>query len=211
MNAIRRSSKLQLMVVLKAAILLSACSKNIQWKEEVPLNTNEIIWIERGMYWKPGGGFGNPFNISLVPTGDQTTKFIYKGKEYIYAGRAVIRWIAVSPAGKPVLVARAADYGWYAQNNYYCVVPYYVQLVPDETGTLWTWPDKIEPWLYDLPANVMANFPLPTERIQARYTFKEKYERDAIFRAQSPTGVKIDPLYKEDGCIHKANVEPKQS
>lgn len=30
-----------------AVFLLSACSKTVKWEEEVPLNTGEVIWVER--------------------------------------------------------------------------------------------------------------------------------------------------------------------
>jgi hypothetical protein len=30
-----------------AVFLLSACSKTVTWEEEVPLNTGEVIWVER--------------------------------------------------------------------------------------------------------------------------------------------------------------------
>ena len=53
---------------------------------------------------------------------------------------------AIAPVGM--------DWGW--KHNYYCVTPYYVQFKPDETGKGWKWPDQIDPWLYNLPANLLA-------------------------------------------------------
>lgn len=199
----------QLLLAGLAALHLTACSKTktVQWEEEVPLNTGETIWIKRSMPWALQGGFGNPLMISMLPTREQTIRFTYAGKEYSYVGRANVRWIAISPAKQPVLVARAGDLAWAKQNNYYCVIPYYVQLVPDESGKHWIWPEKIDPWLYQLPANVMASIPMLDENQQARYTAKDRDERDATYRLQSPTAMRIEPLYKEDDCIHKVDVD----
>ncbi|HEX7720013.1 MAG TPA: hypothetical protein VF389_09415, partial [Woeseiaceae bacterium] len=132
------------------AIVVSACSRTVTWEEEVPLNTGETIWIEREMPWAMRGGFGNPFDIAMRPTRDQTLRFTYRGKTYTYRGRANVLWLAISPERTPTLVAPAGDYGWYSANTYYCVVPYYVQLVPSADGQRWTWPESIEPWLYNL-------------------------------------------------------------
>lgn len=195
------------MLVLIAPLFLSGCSKTVQWEEEVPLNTGETIWIERSMPWARQGGFGNPLVVSMLPTREQTIRFTYAGKEYVYSGRANVRWIAVSPTKQPVLVAPAADYGWYTQNNYYCVVPYYVQLIPDEIGRQWTWPEKIESWLYNMPANVMASIPDLEERRQARYTARERDQRDATYRLQFREGARIAPLYKAGTCITKFEVD----
>jgi hypothetical protein len=204
----------RLIALLLAFPLLAACSKTVQWEEEVPLNTGETIWVKRSMPWVYKGGFGNPFDMAMRPTMEQTMRFTYSGKEYNYTGRAGIHWIAISPTRLPVLVAPAASFGWATDNHYYCVVPYYVQLVPDATGKQWTWPDKIEPWLYNLPANVLINIPRLKEGREERYTAKDRDERDATYRLQFPDGKKIEPLYKEvSGCIHKydPSMKPTQT
>lgn len=193
-----------------AMLHLTACSKTVEWEEEVPLNTGETIWIERSMPWALQSGFGNPFVISMLPTRVQTIRFTYAGKEYSYVGRANVRWIAISPAKQPVLVAPAADFGWYSQNNYSCVVPYYVQLVPDASAKQWTWPEKIESWLYNTPANVMASIPTLDEQRQSRYTVKDRDQRDAVYRLQFPQGGRIDPFYKAGSCITKLEVDMSQ-
>jgi len=182
------------------ALVLSACSRTVTWEEEVPLNTGETIWIEREMRWAMLGSLGNPFDIALRPTRDQVIRFKYSGRSYTYAGRAHIHWIAIAPSKLPVLVAPAADFGWYSKHNYYCVVPYYVQLVPDATGKHWTWPEKIEPWLYHIPANVMTSLPVPGES-KRRFTSADRDERDKLYRYQMPEGARIDPYYKVSGCI----------
>lgn len=182
---------------------LTGCSRTVSWQEEVPLNTGETIWIERSMPWALKGGFGNPFDIAMRPTWEQAIRFNYGGKTYTYSGRANVRWIAISPAKQPVLVARAADHAWDSENQFFCIVPHYVQLMPDDSGTHWTWPEKVEPWLYNLPANVMANIPTLAESRLRRYTSANRDQRDATYRLQSPTGARIDPLFKSDACITK--------
>lgn len=184
------------------ALVLSACSRTVTWEEEVPLNTGETIWIEREMKWAMLGAMGNPFDIGLRPTREQVIRFKYAGRQYQYAGRANIRWIAISPERKPVLVAKAADFGWAGNHHYLCTVPYYVQLVPGATGNSWTWPDRIEAWLYHLPANVMASVPTPSEN-RKRFAVRDRDTMDATYRLQVPEGAVIDPSYKEGGCIHK--------
>lgn len=199
-------------LVALAALQLSGCSRTVEWEEEVPLNTGETIWVHRSMPWVYKGGFGNPFDMAMLPTGEQTIRFTYSGVPYIYTGNAHILWIAVSPRRQPVLVAPAGDFGWDTTNNYTCVTPYYVQLVPDSTGTQWTWPERIEPWLYTLPANLMAAIPKLDERRQARYSAKDRDQRDSTYRLQSEGGRQIDSLYMPlSGCIHRydPSMKPK--
>ena len=183
------------------AFALSGCTRHITWEEEVPLNTGETIWVERTMPWEMLGGYGNPFDISMRPTREQTIRFTYHRKDYVYVGRANVLWMAISPEHRPVLVAPAADYGWYSENNYFCVVPYYVQLIPDQSGKQWTWPEAIEPWLYQMPANLMASIPQLREQRNSKYTKKERDERDSVYRHQFPAGGRIDPQYVAGRCI----------
>lgn len=200
----RFKKPMQMLLAVVAVTQLTACSRTVQWEEEVPLNTGETIWVKRSMPWVYRGGFGNPFDMAMRPTGEQTIRFKYSGKEYTYTGSAHVVWIAISPARQPVLVAPAADYGWATANSYYCVTPYYVQLVADATGTKWTWPEKIEPWLYNLPANVMASIPRLDEGREERYLTKDRDQRDSTYRLQSRGGRQIDPLYEaSSGCIHR--------
>ena len=56
-------------LVALAALQLSGCSRTVEWEEEVPLNTGETIWVHRSMPWVYKGGFGNPFDMSMLPTG----------------------------------------------------------------------------------------------------------------------------------------------
>ena len=195
---------------------VAACSKTVQWEEEVPLNTGEIIWVKRSMPWVYKGGMGNPFDMAMRPTGEQTIRFTYKGKDYSFTGRVLVNWIAVSPNRQPVLVAIPGSYGWNSQfgNTYYCVTPYYVQFVLDKGGTKWIWPERIESWLYELPANVMVNIPSLDEKRQVRYSNQDRNQRDSNYRLQSLYGSLIDSKYDAQGdCPNKndQSMKPTQT
>lgn len=192
---------------LAAAVLATAlpgCSRTVTWEEEVPLNTGETIWIQRSMPWTLKGGFGNPFDLAMRPTREQVIRFKYGGKEYSYAGRANVLWIAIAPNKQPVLVAPAADFGWDSENNFYCAVPHYVQLVPDPSGHAWTWPPSIEPWLHAMPANLMNSIPLLDEARKARYSKRDREIRDSTYRLQVPAGALIEPTYRVSGCTSRS-------
>jgi hypothetical protein len=182
------------LLLLLPCIMLAACSKTVQWEEEVPLNTGEVIWVKRSVVYSLKGAGGNPFDISYGPDKSETLSFNWSGKKYVYGGDADLMVLAISPQKLPVLVAQAANKGWDWNNNYYCATPHYVQFVPDASGRKWIWPPEIEPWLYGLPSNLMAQRRKP-EEMQKRYTAKQRAEEDAISSMQSPSNAKIDPKF----------------
>jgi hypothetical protein len=203
----------KIITLLLAMLLLSACARTVEWEEEVPLNTGETIWVQRSMPWVYKGGMGNPFDMAMRPTGEQTIRFKYRDKAYSFTGKVHIGWLAISPSMQPVLVAHPADYGWHSQyeNAYYCVIPYYVQFVPDTTGTKWTWPEKISPWLYNLPANLMSNKPTLEEN-RGRYSAIARDDRDKNYRLLGLYRRQIDPLYdanSECGKKYDPSMKPK--
>lgn len=205
-------SQLMKLCMLLPLVALSACSKTVQWEEEVPLNTGETIWVQRSMPWVYKGGMGNPFDMAMRASFLQTISFKHSGKEYRYTGKAQVLWIAISPSGQPVLVANPGFSGWDTENSFTCVTPFYVQLVPDSTGKQWSWPNKIEPWLYQLPANLMVVIPKVNEQPKHRYSIKDRDERDTEYRREAVAHHRINPLYDVHGnCIHKydPSMKPK--
>jgi hypothetical protein len=184
-----------------AAIHLTACSKTVQWEEEVPLNNGQILWVARTVVYSSQGGAGNPLDTAYRPGPDQTIEFKWKGQDFRYKGDARLMLLAISPAGKPVLVAKAADNSWYARHNYACTLPFYAQLVPDDTGRSWTWPPRIEPWLLNLPANLMLSRH-PPERMQRKYSAADRQAADGPGAAGNPSQQEIDPDYTGDLCRH---------
>lgn len=192
MNRLKKT--LQLLLAGIAALQLTACSKTVQWEEEVPLNTGEVIWVKRKVVYRLQGEGGNPMNVGYAPDYTETLTFKWSGKEYVYEGNADLMILAISPQKQPMLVAPAANKGWDWNHNYYCATPHYVQFVPDVSGREWTWPPEIEPWLYGLQSNLMRQR-RKAEQMQKRYTVQQRSEQDAISSMQDPTSAKIDPKF----------------
>jgi hypothetical protein len=70
---------LQVMLLALASTQLTGCSRTVEWEEVVPLNTGETIWVHRSMPWVYKGGFGNPFDMAMLPKREQTIRFKYVG------------------------------------------------------------------------------------------------------------------------------------
>lgn len=153
--------------------LLSACSKTIQWEEEVPLNTGEVIWVKRSVTYSLKGGAGNPFDFDYRPDWMDTLSFTWRGNDYSYTGDAVLMLLAISPLkNTPVLVADASMNSWDRKNSYKCTVPYYVQFSPMDDKTVWVWPPNIESWLYGNKNNLMLHRP-KLEQTKKRYNSED--------------------------------------
>jgi hypothetical protein len=180
---------------------LTACSRNMHWEEEVLLNTGETITVYKDVRYSVKGQPGNPADLGYVPDWVETTSFKYGGRSYTYTGEAKIMVLAISPHKLPVLLAPASIGDWYYNSNYACVTPYYLQLIPNSTGQQWTWPDRIEKWTYNLPANLMLNRDHPSE-VKRRYTMADKEQQTYMRDPQLLDIQKIDPLRKSPrGCF----------
>ena len=193
--------------IAAAALLaaqLTACSKTVVWEEEVPLNTGEVIWVKRTVDYEYQGGAGNPFDMAYRSNFNELIEFTLGGKKYAYQGDARIILLAISPQQQPVLVARAADKGWDSRHKFACVTPYYVQLMPDATGTKWTWPPAIEPWLYGLKHNLLRSRYTP-DKMSKRYTAAERNGEDGPGSAQTPSQAMVDQTYQSDLCKTQEN------
>jgi hypothetical protein len=69
------------------SLLLSACGsslKIIEWEEEVPLNTGEIIWVKRADTYTRRSEPGNPLQMGWWPYAHRTYKFSWQGQQYTY-------------------------------------------------------------------------------------------------------------------------------
>ncbi len=185
----------QKVLLLVVTLTLSACSKSVVWDEEVPLNTGETIWVKRSVDYTVQGGAGNPFDIAYRPEWVERLQFEWGGKKYVYEGDAGVILLAISPQKLPVLVAPAANNGWRFKHPYKCTVPFYVQLVPDAKGKTWTWPPAIEPWLIDLPYNLMRSRNPPAEMAK-RVTASMRDMTDQSGSVQNPSQARIDPNLK---------------
>lgn len=200
-NPLKKMFRVFLAVI--AVTQLSACAKTVQWEEEVPLNTGEVIWVKRTVEYTVQGGAGNPLDLAYRPTpGGSVTEFTWRGKPYRFDVDTSVVLIAVSPQGHPVLVGEG-DY-WNLVGKYPCTVPLYVQFVPDATGRNWTWPSHIEPWLYNLETNRLFAIPTPDHPKQ-RYTVEERKAANASGIERSRSRQRIDPAYTGDLCKPKEN------
>lgn len=200
MNHFKKSLRILLLMI--AAPQLTACSKTVQWEEEVPLNTGETIWVKRSVVYSPQGGAGNPFDIAYRPTRRSDIEFDWRGQHYYFDLHGGIRVLAISPKGLPVLVTGADAGAWDAVNNYKCTIPFYVQSVPDASGRKWTWPTQIEPWLYNLETNLLLVIPTPGQG-KRRYAADERKTANFGGLVQSPSRQRIDPTYTGDLCKRK--------
>jgi len=104
---IKHIVKFSLIVLL--GISLCACSKTVQWEEEVPLNNGETIWVKRTVVYVLKGGAGNPFDVDYRPKWDEKLEFTWNGNHYIYDGEARVFLLAISPQKQPMLIARPGD------------------------------------------------------------------------------------------------------
>jgi len=192
---------LRLLLAMLAALTLSACSKTVQWEEEVPLNTGETIWVKREVAYKLKGGGDNPFDMAYRPDWTEEISFEWRGKKYRYVGDADLMVLAISPlTQRPVLVAHGANKQWSRQHNYRCTTPFYVQFVPSADGDEWSWPPSIEPWLFNMPRNLMAKRET-MDKMKARYTSSDRAALDRTMSIGAPDLARIDPTYKFDQCF----------
>ena len=196
------TTPIKALLVVTAALQLTACARTVEWEEEVLLNTGETIWITKEVRYAIRGQPGNPADLGYRPDWVETTSFKYGARNYTYAGDAGIMVLAISPQKLPVLLAPPGSRGWDSHNNYpLCSKPNYVQLVPDSTGQQWTWPDRIEPWTYNLPANLMLARD-DISGVKRRYTITDKAKQRYLQDPQSLYLQKIDPLKTNQNC-HK--------
>lgn len=137
MNPLKKPLHMALLVL--AALQLTACSRTVQWKEEVPLNTGETIFVERSGTYTYRCEFAAGTGCGFSPNWRSTIEFTYRDKEYFFSSEVSPMVLAISPDGQPNLVSSAGVWG--NQHGYPCVTPYYVQFRPDNGGKNWTWPD----------------------------------------------------------------------
>lgn len=193
---------LRTLLLLLVSLQLVACSKTVQWEEEVPLNTGETIVVKRsGTYtFKCEIAVGTGCGYS--PEWQSTIEFTYKGKKYVHTSEAFPMVLAISPDGKPNLVAVADESGWGNKNKYSCDAPYYVQFQPRENGRKWTWPDKIETWLFNLPTNLLIGL-APLESDGKRFLELDREQENASITKDFVFYRRIDPTYSSQYCVRK--------
>ena len=66
-----------------AVVTLSACSKTVQWEEEVPLNTGEVILVKRTDNYDKRSEPGNPLQM-VWWLNKRNYAFSWQGRQYTY-------------------------------------------------------------------------------------------------------------------------------
>lgn len=195
-----KPQKVLLAIVMALVVIrFTACTRYVSWKEDVLLNTGETITVSKEVRYTIKGQQGNPADMGYLPDWVETISFKYGGRSYKYTGDAGIFVLAISPQKSPVLLALTGR-GWGTRNNYpLCAKPNYVQLVPDSSGQIWTWPDRLESWTYNLPANLMLNRDHPSD-VKRRYTMVDKAAQTYMHDPRLLNSQKINPLAKNQDC-----------
>ena len=193
---------LKIMLAGVAIAHLTACSKTVQWEEEVPLNTGEVILVKRSGSYELQSESGNPLKFAYRPQWRTSIEFIYMGKRYSHTDDAGLVLLAISGDGTPNLVASAAQFDWHLKNRYYCVVPYYVQFRPDSTGKKWTWPSKIEPWLYGLRTNLMFGVPALADSGK-KFASADRERENASLLVLGDRYQQIAPTFDHPRCLRR--------
>ena len=188
------------LVVLIGIYAFLTRDRSVSWEEEVLLNTGQTIWVKRTVVYSQQGGAGNPLDVMYRPKSHQIS-FDWNGKNYIYK-RGGVMVLAIASTGKPALVGKADSGAWNFANEYKCTIPFYVQFIPDDSGTAWTWPASIEPFLYNLPTNLFGSFGNPDDMLP-RYTVQQKSLQRYLADPQLVSSHKIDPAYTGDLCKPK--------
>ena len=93
MNPLKKP--LHMTLVALVIVQLSACSRTVQWEEEVPLNTGETIWVKRSGTYSFGSESGNPLRFGYNPDWRSTIEFTYKGKKYSHTDAAGLILLAI--------------------------------------------------------------------------------------------------------------------
>lgn len=184
--------------VVASMLPLSGCTKVISWQEEVALNTGDILVVQRQATYVRAGAPGNPLDIGWSLERGGEIQFTWKERRYVFKEHNVPLVLAISPRGTPVLVINAAAGSWDARHKLGCRTPHYVQFVPDASGANWTWPDKVEPWLHGMRANLLRDIPAPNN---ARALYGPQDVRQINERLRVPEYERlIDPNYTSDSC-----------
>jgi hypothetical protein len=197
MKLLKRPLRISLLVA--AALQLAACSKTVQWEEEVPLNTGETIWVKRSGTYTYRCEFAVGTGCGYAPDWRSAIEFSYKGKRYRHTEVVTLILLAIGPDGVPNLVADPRRDEWNWKHKYYCVTPFYVQFRPDSSGKNWAWPERIDPWLYGLPTNLIFGLP-PLESNGKKFTPADRAQKNASITGMHSQFERIDPAYSTDNC-----------
>lgn len=189
------------LLAVAAALQITACSKIVEWEEEVPLNTGDTIWVKRTATYTRSSAYANPLKPSWRIE-SETLVFEWAGKKFYWRGDAKLMVLAIDPQRRPALVANADwNYRWGDRHGYKCTKPYYVQFVPGQPDE-WGWPPAIEPWLYGMEANLIIHRTDP-DVMPRRISAAHRKQADADIQLRTESSQRIIPTYVPDHCKGK--------
>jgi len=79
----RFKKSLQILLIVIATTQITACSKTVQWEEEVLLNTGETILVNRTDTFERRSEPGNPLQSGWWPI-SRAVKFTWQGQAYSF-------------------------------------------------------------------------------------------------------------------------------
>lgn len=124
-------------------------------------------------------------------------ELVKSGSKLMAAGPILL---AISPKGQPNLIALADDAEWGNRNRYPCDAPYYVQFQPSDNGRQWTWPNRIDAWLHNLPTNLIIGL-VPVESNGKRVSAADRERQNASATTAFTFYKSIDPNYSSQYCV----------
>lgn len=169
MNHIKKPQRILLAVV--AATQLVACSKTVEWEEEVPLNTGETIWVKRMDSYAKGSEPGNPLKMTWSIK-KRAYEFTWQGQYYTYQTDAKVSLgailIYVFPVDKTIAIVDAT-------RN--CEKPGYGEFRWTDGG--WNVQKNVNQILIGQPRNLMAHYSAVDGEIPERVTKETRSKEDA--------------------------------
>lgn len=160
---------LKILLTAGAALQITACSKTVEWEEEVPLNTGETIWVKRIDTFVKGPEPGNPLKRTWGLE-KRNYAFAWQGQGYAYEVKTKTGGpflIHVFPADKTMAIV---DSAWpYCQG--------YGEL--RWINSNWQLQQNVSPELVGEPRNLMDYYSATDGDIPARVT--QEFIRNSRF------------------------------
>ena len=192
--------RLALAIALSIAVLLTACSKTVEWEEEVLLNTGQLIVIKREAELKYDISQDRLFSPYWQYQAENLN-FQWNGAKYDFrSAPKEANLISVSPlilaidsSGTPNIFGYADSY-WVHLKSQGCAQTPIVKLIAQKGS--WLSDSSREAWILDLTLNLTSGmlYPQPNTRV----TWSEKL---AQFDRWAPEARKLNPSFVIESCI----------
>lgn len=199
--ALARRASFALGIALGASAM-SSCSSQVEWKEEVPLNTGETIWVTRTARYERA--LTGPLALELGwRLEDESLKFEWGGKNYRHTAslskqpRPILLFIDVDQR-QPVLVAPLGD-----PTQYGCRKPHYGEY--RFQGGVWRIQEKLSTMTFGARSNLMIHRPGTPQPTLGVVSAESRERADWPYQVQFgyPPLKTIDPSYVTDTCKGK--------